>query len=205
VAWLAFEYGREWAGLAATDTGRTVRRLRQTVAALEAERDSLRQLAASLERSAQIDRAATRLAQTELMKLQAQKQELAREAAFLRSLVEENANGVLRIRNFKLQAGAQQHEFSFRFTVVQMRDDFGVSKGAIEISVAGLQGDEMRVLGLAELMDGGKDSLKMRFRHFQDIQGAVVLPDGFLPDSLTVNIKPDSDRLAPLREVFEWN
>jgi len=204
VSWVAFDYGRDWAGLSHSDTGRTVNRLRESVAALTQERDDLRQQLTALERSSQIDREASRLAQAELKQLQEERQELEKELAFLRNLVKDENGGVLRIKEFKLAAGDKERAYGYRFTVSQVKDDFGMSKGRIEISVQGTFEGEAKTLTLAELTEKKKKAHKMRFRHFQKIQGQLQLPEGFTPDSLIVEVVPETKKLSPLRESFDW-
>lgn len=204
VGWFAFDYGRERAGLSHSDTGRSVKRLGESVAALTRERDELRQKLAAAERSSQIDREASRLAQLELKKLQEERQELEKDLEFLRNLVEDEAAGVLRIKEFKLAATDREREYSYRFTVSQVKEDFGVSKGRIAIRIEGTFEGAAKTLKLAELTAGKKKTHTMRFRHFQNIQGRLLLPAGFTPDSLIVEILPETKKLPPLRESFDW-
>jgi hypothetical protein len=204
VGWFAFDYGREWAGLSLSDTGRSVKRLRESVAALTRERDELRQKLPALERSSQIDREASRLAQMELKKLQEERQELEKDLEFLRNLVGDEAAGALRITEFKLAATDKEREYSYRFTVSQLKEDFGMSKGRIDISIEGTFEGAAKTLKLAELTADKKKLHKMRFRHFQNIQGQILLPEGFTPDSLMVEVSPEIKNLPALRESFDW-
>ena len=203
-AWFGFDYGREWAGFAASDSSRAVRRLRESVSALEDERLELRQKVAILQRSGQIDREASRLAQEELKKIQEEKMELEKDVEFLRNLVEESATGGLRVKDFKLSARDSLREYSYSFTVSQTKKDFGVSQGNIHITVVGSQGGEAKALDLAALTMDKTDRQRMRFRHFQNVQGMIRLPEGFSPDSVTVDIRPTTKKLAPLTQDFDW-
>jgi len=202
--WFGFDYGRDWAGLSHSDTGRTVKRLRQTVAALTEERDQLRQQLTALERSSQIDREASRLAQEELKQIQEQRQELEKDLEFLRNLVEDESTGALRIKEFKLAAGKKEEGYNYSFTVSQMKEDFGVAKGRVDISVQGTLEGTAKTLKLAEITADKKKVHKFRFRHFQNFQGRIKLPEGFTPDSLIVEVAPETKKLPPLRESFDW-
>ena len=202
--WFGFDYGREWAGLSHSDTGRTVKRLRQSVDALTRERDELRQQLTAMERSSQIDREASRLAQEELKQIQEERQELEKDLEFLRNLVEDEGKGALRIKEFKLAAGKKKRGYSYSFTVTQMKEDFGVAKGRVDISVQGTLEGAAKTLKLAEITADKKKSHKFRFRHFQNIQGQIKLPEGFTPDSLIVEVAPETKKLPPLRESFDW-
>jgi hypothetical protein len=204
VGWVGFDYGREWAGLAATDTGRAVRRLRETVDALEQERDQLRRKLAALERSVQVDREATRLAQMDVKGVEEENQELEREVQFLRNLLEEEAVGALRIKDFKLVQESGERRYGYRFTVVQAKEDFGLSEGRVYVSLLGSTEGESTELPLEDVSVDSVESHKMRFRHFQKLQGSVQLPEGFSPDGVVVEVKPTTKKLPPLRKEFDW-
>ncbi len=203
-AWFGFDYGREWAGLSAGETGRTVRRLRHALEELEQERDQLRQQLTALERSGQIDREATRMAQLELTALQAERQELEQEVEFLRNLVEEDATGALRIKDFKLSATDEGRVFGYAFTVSQTKEDFGWTKGEVLLQVVGTDESGARTLGLKEMSTDEPDGHKIKFRHFQNIKGTIRLPEGFNPDSVAVEVKPAVKKLPPISESFDW-
>lgn len=202
--WVGFDYGREWAGLSRSDTGRSVKRLRESIAALMRERDGLRQELTALESSSQIDREASRLAQMELKKFQEERQELEKDLEFLRNLVEAEGKGALRIKEFKLAATDKEGEYNYLFTVTQMKEDFGTSKGQVDIRVGGTLEGTAKSLTLAELTDKKTENHKIRFRHFQNIQGQLQLPEGFVPDSLIIEVVPETKGLPPLRESFDW-
>jgi hypothetical protein len=203
-AWIGFDYGREWAGLSAGETSRSVRRLRSAVKELEKERDELRQQLVALERSGQIDREATRLAQMELARLQDQRQELEKEVEFLRNLVEEGATGALKIKDFNLSSTDQQSEFEYRFTVSQSKEDFGWTKGNVLLKIVGSDESGAKTLDLQEVSADSEEAHKIKFRHFQNIKGLLRLPEGFSPDSVSVEVKPTVKKLAPLSESFDW-
>lgn len=204
VGWFAFDYGREWAGLSSSIEGRSIKRLRSAVAALKVERDTFRQQLAAHERASQIDQEASRLAQLELKKYQDENQELEKDLEFLRNLVEHDAEGALRIKEFKLAPGDTSRDYSYRFTVSQAKPDFGLSTGRVLVSVEGSLDGIAKTLELAELTDAKTNTHAMKFRHFQNIQGKISLPEGFSPGSLVVEVRPDSKKLAPLRESFDW-
>ncbi len=95
------------------------------------------------------------------------------------------------------------NRFRYRFTVSQALKGAARVTGWIYIEVVGERGEEEVTLSLQEL-SGGSEKLKMRFRHFQDIDGEIDLPEGFLPRSMVVNIKPTNKKLPPLKKRFDW-
>lgn len=204
VAWFGFDYGREWAGLSASDNSRSARRLRKAVTELEQERDSVRQQLTNLQRSSQIDREATRMAQLELTGLQEERQELEKEVEFLRNLVEDGATGMLRIKDFRLSASDQERVYNYQFTVSQSKEDFGWTRGGVYLTISGTGRSGSETLDLPQVDPDGVKNHKIKFRHFQNIKGSIRLPEGFAPDGVFVEIKPTVKKLAPLTESFDW-
>jgi predicted phage tail protein len=204
LGWIAFDYGKVWGGYSAGRSGSTIARLNETIVALEKERNGLRQKLAVAERARQVDAQATDIARQNLADLQRKNRELGKDLELLRKLIKDDAGGVLRIKDFVLNAAAHQREFAYRFILTQLKSDSGLSEGSIQISVSGVLDGYAKTLSLAELTAGKEDRHKMRFRHFQDISGTLMLPKGFSPQSIRVEIDPASKKLAPLSEVFDW-
>lgn len=204
--WFGFDYGREWAGLAAGESSKSVRRLRQAVDELEGERDGLSSRVAALERASQIDREATRMAQLDLKNAQDEVEELEKEVEFLRNLVEDGATGALRIKDFKLSPTEHERTFSYRMTVTQIKEDFGWTRGAVGLKINGMLEGQAKVLDMQDLSEGVDEFKphKIKFRHFQHLKGTLVLPEGFSPDNVTVEVKPSVKKLAPLSEAYDW-
>jgi hypothetical protein len=204
VGWYGVATVSNWAGLSHSDAGHPVERMDESVTALTQERDELRQKLTVLERSSQIDREANRLAQQELKKLQEERQEMEKDLEFMRNLVEGDAAGALRIKEFKLTAADEERAYNYRFTVRQKKEDFGWGKGSVDVSIEGTLGGEAKTLTLAELTGGEKKNHIFRFRHFQNFKGEIRLPDGFTPDSLVVKVLPETEKLMPVQESFDW-
>ena len=55
------------------------------------------------------------------------------------------------------------------------------------------------------LTDQSQDELKFKFKYFQNFEGTLVLPAGFEPQSVEVEVRPRGKRLQPISQRFEWN
>ena len=91
------------------------------------------------------------------------------------------------------------------FTVSQVINSGQTAKGRILLSAEGLQDGASRTLTLSEMSDGKEQSIKMRFRYFQNVEGGVKLPEGFVPATLTIEVKPDNGKMAPVTETYDWS
>jgi hypothetical protein len=93
----------------------------------------------------------------------------------------------------------------YRFTVAQALRNIGATEGKVTIEVAGKGKDgNSDKLGLAELGAAKDGSLRMRFVHYQDIEGVMRLPENFQPESVTIELIPKNKGLKRVSQVFQW-
>lgn len=179
--------------------------LQQKVEKLEIDRASLRQQLADLERRSQVDREAVSKAKEELKRYQTERLDLQEEVAFLRGIVSSGEGiGVLRIQHFHLERGGSDNLYRYRFTISKVLRDSIVTTGQIRVTLDGKQGFEERSLPLKEVTANNDETLKMRFRHFQNIEGEFSLPSGFRPSGVTIEVDPDGKGFSPASKHFDW-
>ena len=182
-----------------------VETLRQKVGRLEIDRASLRQQLVDLERRSQIDQEAVSKAKEELKKYQTERLDLQEEVAFLRGIVSSGEGaGVLRIQHFHLERGGDDNRYHYRFTISKVLKDSIVTTGQIHVTLDGKQGFEERSLSLKEIAADNSEVLKMKFRHFQNIEGDFSLPSGFRPSGVTIEVDPDGKGFSPASKRFDW-
>ena len=54
-------------------------------------------------------------------------------------------------------------------------------------------------------MRQGPNDTKFRFKYFQELQGEIVLPEGFVPLRITLNIDPVDKSQKPIEQTFSWS
>lgn len=200
--WQVFEAGRGWAGYDFEQSRAREALLQARIEQLESSVSQLRLAAASGARASQIDRDAVRQAQGSLTELQAERSRLKKEVTLLRGLLSAG-RGPLHVRSFTLnEADDGVH---YKLTVAQALRNVGATEGELRLTVSGRDADGRRTrLGLDEIGAGGKGSLPLRFVHYQDLDGVIRLPDGFKPESVTIEIRPKNRGLKRVTEVFPW-
>ncbi|MES9913165.1 MAG: DUF6776 family protein [Candidatus Sedimenticola sp. 4PFRAG1] len=205
VAWYSFDYGRNNAGGYELALLEENSHQREYIKELEAERTGLRERAAAFERSSQIDREAIKLVRGELKAFQDERMKLEQELAFLRGIV---SSGVkkegLFIQGFSLEPAGNGRKFRYRFTISQALKSAGTAQGWIHLGLDGMESGEVKQLSFKEITDGNVEKLKMRFNHFQDVDGEITLPNGFEPRNVIVEIKPTTKKLSPVKKQFVW-
>lgn len=170
----------------------------------EEKADLLRRLAKQVQLS-QIDREAQSLVQDELKKYQDERLKMEEELVFLRGMVSsKSGSNVLRLQRLRLLPGKTDNSFLYSFTVSKVFKGYDYVEGAVFLTLTGEQDGERRTIALKELAGDKKDSLKMRFKYFQNIEGELFLPGGFVPSSVTIEVKPDGNTFAPVKKSFKW-
>ena len=173
--------------------------------ALEAERDRLLAKNAALERASQIDRDAVQKIRDSLKQDEEARLSLEEELASLKGiLADKESREALRIVGVELSRTEQEHVVRYRFTVRKTLNDGEISTGSIFLAVDGKSEGNAQWYPLRELTDEKKESLRMKFKHFQDIEGTLRLPPSFDPGHLVIEIKPADKKLTPIKERFEW-
>ena len=78
-------------------------------------------------------------------------------------------------------------------------------KGEVDFSVEGTQDGEARTYGLTELLpEDGDSSWPFAFRYFQDFDRELVLPEGFTPERINVEVISRTKSIANVKETFDW-
>jgi hypothetical protein len=185
--------------------------LRRTIVALREERDGLSEALASanqekisLERNLQINEEASRTAQETLKEAQDERMLYEREATLLKRLIRQGGGGVLKVQDFAVTPLEEEGLFGYAFTVTQMIQDFGESKGRLSIKLAGRRDGKEVVLPLDALPGSDPTAQRIGFKHFQNIEGKLKVPEDVDPEALMVEVKPTSQNLIPVIETFPW-
>lgn len=202
---LLFEYGQYRGGYNEVVAGRQADALHARIAALGAENDRLRQRIAVLETSLQVDHEAYQEVEGTLADLQNEIQTQREELAFYRGIVRppEGETG-LQIREFALTPVQQASRYRLRMVLVQAsRHDRRIS-GVVSLSVDGAMDGSPKSYEMAELTPGESEPLGFSFRYFQDLERDLVLPEGFVPDRVNVEVSPRGRRAKIIRRSFDW-
>ena len=204
--YLLFEFGRIQAGydiVAAADERKAYEVI---IEGLENEITGLNEQIALLETHGDIDAEAYKEVESSLVELQAKIQEQQDAIAFYRGIVSPaDGKAGLRVQDFRLARGSEEREYKIRLVLVQaMKHDRKVS-GDVKLSIAGVEGGVEKSYEYAQLLPAeGKRDWAFSFRYFQDFDRMVVLPDGFTPERVTVQVQSRTRSIESIEESFSW-
>lgn len=203
--YIMYEWGRFEGGYSKFAEIQRRRELTAKVDTLEQENEKLRAQVASAELARNVDDKAYSDVEKNLADLQAQVLKQREELTFYRGIVSpEDGIGGLRVQRFQVLAGAADRQYQLRLVLVQsMRQDAVVS-GSVGVQIEGVRDNRPLQLALSEagVSTRSDGQLPFQFRYFQNIEQDIVLPEGFEPRAVNVEVR--SGRLAPVRESYPW-
>jgi hypothetical protein len=203
LAWAAFEYGRWRAGYDHVAAAREQARLTAELRGVQADNAALTDRVALLARSSEIDETARAQVKGSITELQDEILELREELAFYRGIVAPDDGGGLRIQSLKLARGAEDRHWHYRLVLIQSIKQEQRANGAVALTVHGVKGGVAVALPLSELAATPAATLGYSFKYFQDFEGDLLLPPGFTPGRVEVEVQPRSGGEV-VRRSFEW-
>ena len=140
----------------------------------------------------------------------AEMQTLKREQAFYARLIgiDGNRSG-LGVHSIALTPVKHTNAWNFTVTLVNTAENADSARGKLTVSVEGVQGGKLTMLDWAHLSGsglsgpGGKDGIPFAFKFFQQVQGSLALPKGFVPNRIAVTLQPDGG--ASVTRQLDWS
>jgi hypothetical protein len=140
------------------------------------------------------------------MTLQEKIQEQSDAIAFYRGIVSpaDGASG-LRVQDLKLTRGLVERAYNIRLVLVQsLKHDRKVS-GNVKLTVVGDQGGAQVAIEFAQLLPAGaSNSWPFSFRYFQDFDREIILPDGFTPERINIEVRSKTRSIESIEESYAW-
>jgi hypothetical protein len=174
--------------------------LARTRTELEATKES----EARATRSDQVSRTANQALETDL-------RERAEEIALLRSdlaFYERLVGGRgpregLTVHQFALRAIGDSRGYAFRLTLAQNLKKAAYAAGEVAMVVDGVRGSKLETLNWAALSQSESGSpLHFKFKYFQQVDGSLMLPEGFQPNRVTISARSEGGE--EVKQAYAW-
>lgn len=205
VAWGVFQFGHQRAGFDYDDLVQERDALLDQLENERSENQEQRERIAVLERASQIDKKGYSEVETSLKQAQDEMLELKEEVAFYRGIVSptDTATGI-NVADFRVSSIGEERAYRFKLVMTQTKSNTRVVKGYARIAFEGVQDGVQVEHTLKKVSGGALDKLKLRFKFFQNIEGEIVLPEGFLPSRVLVEVVPTDKETTRLKKTFDW-
>jgi hypothetical protein len=206
IGYLVFEFGRIQANYNIVAAAKERQEYEDRIADLQDEIAALKQDVALLETHGDVDREAYKDVEARFTSLEAKIQEQTEAIAFYRGIVSP-ADGTagLRVQDMKLSRGQTERAYKIRLVLVQsLKHDRKVS-GDVTLSIDGEMDGAMTTYNYSQLLPAdGNASWPFSFRYFQDFDREIVLPDGFSPEKITIEVRSKTRSISSIEAVYPW-
>ncbi len=171
----------------------------------DADIEARRQLEAAL-LGAEVDRKALDGVRTEVAELKTQMAALQEENQFYRNLM--SPAGSQRGLTFgAVEIVDTERPRAFRFKVVmqQLGTNQQQLTGTLSFNLVGRQAGQRVVLPLKDVStDVDATNIRLKFKYFQNIEGDLVLPEGFEPERIELEARSSQPNVAKIEKRFGW-
>lgn len=180
--------------------------LREQVSRYSAEAEQLRQQLANLKLGTEVDQRASEELRTQVIALEEEVTSLKENIAFYRGIMSpgDNDSG-LAIGSLNVVSTGMPRQYRYKLVVQQLATNHQVLSGYVNFNVVGRRGEETVTLPLQQLTDTvDSENIRLRFRYFQNIEGRLMLPEGFEPERIEVTARSTGNNPQTVEERFGW-
>ena len=206
VGYLVYEFGRIQANYNIVEADRERQAYEDRIAGLESDIVGLKEEIALLETHRDIDREAYKEVEESLTALQAKIQEQTDAIAFYRGIVSPSDGAAgLKVQDLRVTRGAEERAYNVRLVLVQSLKHHRKVSGNVNLTVEGEQGGAETSYQYSQLLgEDGNGNWPFSFRYFQDFDREIVLPDGFTPERITIEVQSNTRSISSIEESFSW-
>jgi len=203
---LTYEVGQRRAGFNRLTAMNEITDLQSNLAKQTLEIRKLREQEAILETAARIDKEAYGQVDTELVQLQAKVSELEENLEFYRAIVAPDDTKGVQVQDVRIIALEVDGQYRLQIYLTQaLRSDRTIA-GRVSLRLAGRSAEgpvELDIEGI--LVDSElKAPARFSFLYFQEIGADIALPEGFAPENLIIEARPDGKKAKTVEESFFW-
>jgi len=204
--YLVFELGRIQANYSIVDNIEERSAYQEEIVSLEKTIAALDEKVALLETHREIDQEAYKIVEASLLELQQKIQEQRDAIAFYRGIVSPADGGRgLRVQELKLKKGEEDQAYFVRLVLIQVMQHDRAVKGNVNFSLEGEQDGVATTYTLQQLVPPDEDSnWPFSFRYFQDFDRRLLLPDGFTPERINIQVQSRTKSIASIEQSFVW-
>jgi septal ring factor EnvC (AmiA/AmiB activator) len=204
--YLTFEFGRIQADYNVVDAAQQRQDYDDQIKELQKQMAALNQEIALLETHRNIDREAYKDVEASLADLQEKIQEQRDAIAFYRGIISP-ADGQrgLRVQDLSLSKGKDPRQYHVRLVLVQVMQHDRSVKGEVNFSLEGAQDGVATTYKLEKLIPADEtSSWPFSFRYFQNFDRQLILPEGFRPERINIEVQSRTKSIASVKQSFLW-
>ncbi|MDD9891512.1 MAG: hypothetical protein OXU66_15475 [Gammaproteobacteria bacterium] len=181
--------------------------MEQELASVKEENSDLNRQIAILDRSSVMDQRANEEVQQTISGLRDRVAQLEQDIVYYRGVVSEEIEDTgLIISQLDIDGTGNPDIYRYKL-VVRQRDADGDTYllGHVNVNLVGRQGDEVVIIPLRDISEEQDElDIRLRFRYFQNIEGELALPEGFIPERVQIAAVETEPLEKTLDQDFSW-
>jgi len=170
---------------------------------LERENLSLKIKLAKAEIAAPVASATSDLSGGTVQELKKERDAMSKELEELKKKVSD-LTGKVEIKDIRLKTKLLSREVDFYISVARTIQDGSRLTGAMYLSLRGTEDDKQKVYTHQQITPDNKNEYRLGFRNFQEIKETLVVPKGFTPEKIIIQVAPENDNIQEFRKEFGW-
>ncbi len=166
----------------------------------------LEQQIANLKLATEVDRKANKEVRAQVVELETQLADLKQNNTFYRSLMRPAAGdkGIVVDAPVVLQ-NSTSGEYKYNLVIKQIVTKHQKVSGYLTFVLVGKRADKVVRLALKDVSeDVSVERIRLSFKYFQRIEGAMAFPEGFVPEKIEMKVVVQSPRKATIDKKFGW-
>jgi hypothetical protein len=178
--------------------------LSDELARTRVELEATKEAEARATRSDQVSRTANQTLETDLRERAEEIALLRADLAFYERLVGgRGPREGLTVHQFALRPIGDSHGYAFRLTLAQNLKKAAYATGEVAMVVDGVRGSKLETLNWAALSQSASASpLHFKFKYFQQVDGSLMLPEGFQPNRVTISARSEGGE--EVKQAYAW-
>lgn len=180
--------------------------LKEDLQMAQDEMASYSQRVIMLEKGGEVDRRSTEGLRQNLVDLRNQIATLQEEVAFYKGIMAPSTRKQdLRIQKLDIEPTLEARRYRYKVVITQVGTNQRFVSGLAGVTIVGVLNGAQKVYGLRDVSDDVQDyGIKYRFRYFQEIEGDLVLPEGFIAESVEVVLQTNGSKANRVEQSFPW-
>tara|TARA_R100001143_G_C3359863_1_gene134797 strand:+ start:5535 stop:6272 length:738 start_codon:yes stop_codon:yes gene_type:complete len=167
---------------------------------------SLEQQVVNIEQASAVDRQSILELQNMLVDLREVNAQLEEDVLFYRQIMSpENTENGLVIGQLDLTGTEEENRVRYRIELKQLINNENVVSGHVNVNVVGIQNGQEVSMPLREMaVNEDRLDIRLQFRYFQNIEGELIVPENFEPESVQIVAESEGQNAKIVRKSFVW-
>ncbi|MCP4410704.1 MAG: hypothetical protein GY807_23780 [Gammaproteobacteria bacterium] len=202
---LSYWVGHSVSGYENERAGWEINVLRLKLTELEEQKTRLLRQLALLQQSTGVKFEAYKEAKRSLNAMETRMMRLKEELLFYKNIVSpsELKRG-LHLQEIRVSRANKERGYLYRLVITQISGKGLIARGKVSINIIGKQNGNPVTLSLKDLSPQQDTDIPFSFKYFQTLEGGLMMPLGFAPSDVNIQVDPRGKRLDTIQRSYSW-